>query len=129
VRRFFLACLLSSIRRISLADPTPVSGLEITKHMLERIERGYEIDVFGEFERRVELAIGRMDEYVAYLHEKGTYDTAVHHHKTDCANLPTLDTAKEIKAQLILFSPPYCNAIEYWRRHRLEYFLGRFLDE
>src|SRR5207302_10947664 len=67
VRRFFLACLLSGVRRISLADPTPVSGLEITSHMRSKIERGYAIDVFAEFERRVEIAIDAMDEYTMYL--------------------------------------------------------------
>jgi 16S rRNA G966 N2-methylase RsmD len=129
VRRFFLGCLLSSIRRISFADPSPVSGLEITKHMKERIENGYSIDVFGEFERRVELAIQRMDNYTAYLHAKGTYNTPTYCEQADCADLLKLNLARAFKADLIFFSPPYCNAIEYWRRHRLEYFLGRFLDE
>ncbi|GEM_PF-1124937 len=129
VRRFFLACLLSSVRRISLADPSPVSGLEITKHMRERIERGYPIDVFREFERRVELAIRRMEEYTAYLRKKGTYDTPAYYEQADCADLLRFNPAADFQADLILFSPPYCNAIEYWRRHRLEYFLGRFLDE
>jgi len=129
VRRFFLACLISSIRRISLADPAPVSGLEITKQMKIRIGEGYRIDVFGEFERRVELAIRRMGEYYTYLRENETYDTPAYIEQVDCANLGKLKKPEEFTADLIFFSPPYCNAIEYWRRHRLEYFLGRFLDE
>jgi hypothetical protein len=129
VRRFFLGCLIGSIRRISFADPSPVSGLEITAHMKERIEKGYGIDVFGEFKRRVELAIRRMGEYTDYLHEKGTYDTPTYTEQIDCADLMKLAPHPQFHADLILFSPPYCNAIEYWRRHRLEYFLGRFLDE
>jgi hypothetical protein len=129
VRRFFLACLISSVRRISLADPSPVSGLEITRPMQEKIERGYHIDVFYEFERRVELAIRRMEEYTTYLKEKGTYDTLSHSEQADCADLLNLNSPAGFRADLILFSPPYCNAIEYWRRHRLEYFLGGFLDE
>jgi hypothetical protein len=129
VRRFFLACLLSSIRRISLADPSPVSGLEITRPMKEKIMKGYEIDVYGEFERRVQLAIRRMDQYTSYLKEKKTYDTPSYSRQADCADLMDLSLPKDFEADLILFSPPYCNAIEYWRRHRLEYFLGGFLDE
>lgn len=129
VRRFFLACLISSIRRISLADPSCVSGLEITKHMKEKIERGYDIDVFGEFERRAELAIRRMGEYTSFLEENGTSHTPAYVAQTDCARLPELAQPDGFKSDLIFFSPPYCNAIEYWRRHRLEYFLGRFLDE
>ena len=126
---FFLACSISCVRRISFADPTPVSGLEITRYMRDRIERGYHIDVFGEFERRVELAICRMDQYVTYMREKGTLKTPAHVVQTDCADLLSLKPIADFRANLVLFSPPYCNAIEYWRRHRLEYFLGRFLDE
>ncbi len=129
VRNFFLACLISSIRRISLADPSPVSGLEITKHMKERISKGYRIDVYAEFERRVELAIRRMSEYREFLNENNIKDTPTYIEQLDCINLLNLHRHSEFSADLILFSPPYCNAIEYWRRHRLEYFLGRFLDE
>ncbi len=129
VRRFFLACLLSSIRRISLADPSPVSGLEITRPMREKIETGYQIDVYSEFERRVLLAIRRMNQYTTYLNEKNTYGTLSYSEQADCADLMDMALPKNFKADLILFSPPYCNAIEYWRRHRLEYFLGGFLDE
>ena len=129
VRRFFLACLLSSVRRISLADPTPVSGLEVTSHMKKRIKRGYVIDVFGEFERRVDLAIDAMNQYTTYLQEKGTYNTPAIVGQADAAVLRSKVSEYELTPDLILFSPPYCNAIEYWRRHRLEYFLGHFLDE
>jgi hypothetical protein len=129
VRRFFLACLLSSIRRISLADPSPVSGLEITKQMKKQIQEGYRIDVIGEFSRRVELAIRRMDEYSSYLREKGTTKTPVFICQEDCANLLNVRMPIDFGIDFILFSPPYCNAIEYWRRHRLEYLLGGFLDE
>jgi hypothetical protein len=129
VRQFFTACLISSIRRISFADPSPVSGLEITKHMRDKIERGYSIDVFYEFERRVDLAIRRMEEYTTYLREKGTHHTPTYNQRADCIDLLRLKQPDAFRANLILFSPPYCNAIEYWRRHRLEYFLGRFLDE
>lgn len=47
----------------------------------------------------------------------------------DCSDLLTLHKRSGLQADLILFSPPYCNAIEYWRRHRLEYILGQFMDE
>ncbi|MBI4392574.1 MAG: hypothetical protein HY556_02090 [Euryarchaeota archaeon] len=129
VRRFFWACLLSSIRRISLADPQPVSGLEITKHMKEKIREGYEIDVFSEFERRATLGLQRMGEFTQYLQENKTRLTPSTISQSDSAGLGTSKRAAKLEADLILFSPPYCNAIEYWRRHRLEYFVGRFLDE
>lgn len=129
IRHFFLACLISTIRRISFADPTPVSGLEITSYMKKKIERGYNIDVFAEFERRVERAIVQMHEYASYLKDHGTYDTVVRTVCADCADLPRVFRSANVRPELILFSPPYCNAIEYWRRHQLEYYLGGFLDE
>lgn len=129
VRNFFLACLISTIRRISLADPTPVSGLEITSHMKKKIARGYNIDVFAEFERRVDRTITRMEEYTEYLKQKGTYDTVVRTAHADCIELSRLFRSADVTPNLILFSPPYCNAIEYWRRHQLEYYLGGFLAE
>jgi hypothetical protein len=127
VRRFFKACLLSAVRRISNADPSPVSGLEITKHMRERLAAGYDVDVVAEFERRVRVNIERMNAYVSYLREEGTIKTQVNIVWGDCLNIVQLNGSLPYRADLILFSPPYCNAIEYWRRHRLEYFLGGFL--
>ncbi len=129
IRLFFWACLLSSIRRISFADPQPVSGLEITKRMKEKLENGWVIDVFSEFERRVNLAIVRMVQYNDYMRKNSTEDTPAFVRREDCANLGKVRIASDFKPNLIMFSPPYCNAIEYWRRHRLEYFLGRFLTE
>ena len=129
VRRFFLACLISSVRRISNADPSPVSGLEITSQMRERIERGYAIDTFGEFERRVTAAIEGMSEYGSYLEEHGTRGTQTRILQADSKDLCKILRATNFSPDVILFSPPYCNAIEYWRRHRLEYLLGGFLGE
>ena len=74
------------LRRISLADPSPVSGLEITKHMKARIESGYLVDVFREFERRVEIAIRRMDEYESYLKQSATYNTPSLIEQIDCSH-------------------------------------------
>jgi hypothetical protein len=127
VRRFFKACLLSAVRRISNADPCPVSGVEITKHMREKFAAGYEVDVVVEFERRIRINIERMGSYVQYLHENGTLKTQVDLALDDCLNIEMIKKQFGFKADLILFSPPYCNAIEYWRRHRLEYFLGGFM--
>lgn len=127
VREFFKACLLSTVRRISNADPAPVSGLEITRHMRDRIARGYEIDVLVEFQRRVETNIGRMHEYDSYLRDHGTRETPAIVVRGSCKSARNVVAQAGMRPDLILFSPPYCNAIEYWRRHQLEYFLGGFL--
>jgi DNA modification methylase len=127
VRRFFTACLLSAIRRISNADPYPVSGLEITAHMRKKLAAGYDVDVVKEFERRVLSNMERMASYVDHLRENGTIKTDVNVVLDDCLNISKIKKRFAFQPDLVLFSPPYCNAIEYWRRHRLEYFLGRFM--
>lgn len=127
VHNFFKACLLATVRRISNADPYPVSGLEITKHMRERLAAGYAVDVAGEFERRVRMNIDRMANYVEYLRDAETLRTRADIVQDDCLSIGALAKDFGQRPDLILFSPPYCNAIEYWRRHRLEYFLGGFL--
>jgi hypothetical protein len=129
VRRFFKACLLSAARRISNADPYPVSGLEITKHMRARLAAGYEIDVFAEFERRVRLNIARMESYVSYLRDHNATKTRAAVVQGDCLDILKIKEQFGFEADLILFSPPYCNAIEYWRRHQLEYYMGGFLTK
>ena len=129
VRSFFKACLLATVRRISNADPSPVSGLEITSHMRERLARGYSIDVSAEFTRRVRLNIDRMDSYRTFLLDAEHLDTPAHVVHGQANALEDIQRRVGVKANLILFSPPYCNAIEYWRRHRLEYFVGGFLTE
>jgi hypothetical protein len=128
VRRFFKACLLSAVRRISNADPSPVSGVEITKHMREKLAAGYDVDVVVEFERRIRINIERMGNYVQYLRDNGTLKTQVEVATDDCIDIETIKKRLGFTADLILFSPPYCNAIEYWRRNRLEYFLGGFMS-
>ena len=129
VRRFFFACLLASVRRISNADPSPVSGIEITSQMRGKFAQGYKVDAFGEFARRVAAAIEGMRQYADYLEETGTSSTPATILRKDSKQLSKILRANSLSPDVILFSPPYCNAIEYWRRHRLEYLLGGFLSE
>jgi len=70
-----------------------------------------------------------MEEYAAYLRKQRTHNTPTHIEQADCIDLLKIRQPNGFRANLIFFSPPYCNAIEYWRRHRLEYLLGHFLDE
>ena len=62
-RRLFLLCFASVIRNASNADPVPVSGLEVTAHMLRLEEAGRTVDPFSLFERAAIKAMRGMDEY------------------------------------------------------------------
>ena len=50
---FFRLCFASILRNVSNADPVPVSGLEVTKHMLKLDAVGRYIDPFRLFEATV----------------------------------------------------------------------------
>ncbi len=118
VRNFFLACFASVIRNTSNADPVPVSGLEVTAHMKRLDEEGRRIDPFQLFERRVEREIRGMRE----LWDHAT-DVCVRVQRADATELTRRLTARCI--DVVITSPPYNTAVDYYRRHTLEmYWLG-----
>lgn len=122
LKDFYMACLGAGIRRVSNADPTPVSGLEVTKHMKMLFERGYEIDVFHEFERRVKLNTERMRAFHDVLQHNKSMNTPTLAFRADVRCLSAEWQSRFLEPPIFaMTSPPYCNAIEYWRRHRLEY--------
>jgi len=118
VRDFFLGCFASIIRNASNADPVPVSGLEVTSHMRQLDEAGRRIDPFDLFEKRVRREIGGMRE----LWIKKTKST-IWLVRGDVAALAKLFPSR--KFDLVITSPPYNTAVDYYRRHMLEmYWLG-----
>ena len=118
LRAFFLACFASTIRNASNADPVPVSGLEVTRHMRERDERGRRIDPFALFEIKVRREMAGMNE----LHTAAT-DARVRVLQGDARSIARLIPDRSIDS--IITSPPYNTAVDYYRRHTLEmYWLG-----
>jgi hypothetical protein len=118
-RKFFLACFCSIIRNASNADPVPVSGLEVTSHMKAKDKKGRIIDPFANFVGTLNRAI----------HDREQFEKAIRSSRTkvriaigDASNL-----RKHIrkKVNAVITSPPYHNAVDYYRRHTLEmYWLG-----
>lgn len=111
---FFKACLGTIIRYVSNADPIPISGLEVTTHIKKR-NNGRKIDVIGKLITKLEMTYNIIDEF---------------NNRYSNSNRPIFEIldvnyidAVEINPDVIIFSPPYCNAIEYYRRHRLEYMI------
>jgi len=125
-RRFFRACVAAIIRRVSNADPDPVSGLEVTSIQVER-NATRKIKVFDEFLAKTQQAIQGMDRLwtacrknkpvaVAHVIQASAFEL------TDL--LDSVPLAQE-GFPLVITSPPYCRAVEYSRRHQLEmYWLG-----
>lgn len=118
LRDFFLACFAGIIRNSSNADPVPVSGLEVTKHMRELDELGRRIDPFKLFERRVQREIKGMRELW-----DNAQDVPVQIRRADATSLTKLLPRESV--DVVITSPPYNTAVDYYRRHTLEmYWLG-----
>lgn len=114
--------LASMIRHISRADPQPVSGLEVTSVRKEQLENGLKFDVEGSFGSAVKrLAEGYQElQAVPNLGETLT-------RFGNAKEFSEIARREGFEPSLVITSPPYCNAIEYTRRHRLEYeWLGLF---
>jgi DNA modification methylase len=122
---FFRACAAAIIRRVSNADPSPVSGLEVTRIQAER-NATREIKVFDTFVSKARKEIHGMHSLWDACGKGQSIATT----KVVCGDVlraKELLTSAEVEWQfpLIVTSPPYCTAVNYSRRHKLEmYWLG-----
>ena len=114
-RRFLLLCFASIIRAASNADPVPVSGLEVTAHMLQLEAKGRIVNTFALLDRALERSIAAMEEYSTTV----AWPVHVSVLNTDVSKL-----ARYIRVPVdaVLTSPPYHGAVDYYRRHQLEMF-------
>ena len=123
---FFKACVASIIRRVSNADPDPVSGLEVTS-VQARKNTTRAIRVFDDFTNKTRQVIQGMSQlWETYTRNGGEASARVIH--GNVLRLPELlsdvPSAQE-GFPLVVTSPPYCRSVEYSRRHQLEmYWLG-----
>ena len=114
----FLAC----IRGWSNADPVPVSGLEVTKHIREKRSAGFFPDVI----RQYLVALRRTAEAVKSFSEAAAVPKASVYQST--ADEFFRRTRRRFDA--IITSPPYLTAVDYYRRHTLEMFwLDQNMDQ
>jgi SAM-dependent methyltransferase len=120
-RRVLLLAFASIVRAASNADPVPVSGLEVTAHMKRRDAEGRLINPFKLFERALDRhAAGYID--FADVAARGVAAVARHGDATRGRKYEGVDA--------VITSPPYHNAVDYYRRHQLETFwLGLVSDQ
>jgi hypothetical protein len=114
-RQLLLVVFGSIIRNASNADPVPVSGLEVTKWMRERDRAGRIVDPHSLFEQATTRAISAIEEFAAAT----SADRRGAVHLGDVTSLGRL-TRRQV--DLVLTSPPYHGAVDYYRRHQLEMF-------
>jgi hypothetical protein len=118
-KAFFMACFCSIIRNVSNADPVPVSGLEVTSHMKEKDKSGRIINPFAHFLMTINRAISDREQFEKAIRASRS---RVKITTGDATNL-----RRHVRKQVdvVITSPPYHNAVDYYRRHTLEmYWLG-----
>lgn len=122
-RDFFRLCFASMLRNASNADPVPVSGLEVTAHMKRIDARGRVINPFALLRKTVTASIGAAAEY------RSRVDARV---RVTAFRADAMHVSSRIRQPVnaVITSPPYHNAVDYYRRHQLEMFwLGLTLTQ
>jgi hypothetical protein len=109
------AVIAATIRRVSRADPEPVSGVEVTSVRLERLRLGLRFDIRRELETRAAILADGYSQLLDLEH-LGT----VRVWQADARSWAQLCVNHNLLPDLQVTSPPYLNAINYARRHRLE---------
>jgi 16S rRNA G966 N2-methylase RsmD len=111
---FLRLCFASIIRSASNADPVPVSGLEVTAHMKRVDQAGRVVNAFALFARAVSRALADVEDFVA----RAGSGTA----KARQIDATSLSKRLRSRFDAVVTSPPYNNAVDYYRRHQLETF-------
>lgn len=111
-KEFFYICFSAIVRKVSYADPK-ISPPVKSKEMRKEIEKGFERDVWGCFERQVKKAARDLKQNHPLIKTKIIGNDARK------INLP------KSSIDLVITSPPYINAQKYFRSTQLElYWLG-----
>lgn len=114
-REFFRLIFASIIRKASNADPIPVSGLEVTAHMKLLDMKGRLINPFQLFFKATEKGLLDVKAYWDVSNPKSRIAVF----QGDAASL---GSRIRKKVDAVITSPPYHNAVDYYRRHKLEMF-------
>jgi len=112
-KRFFKVVFASVIRNSSNADPVPVSGLEVTSHMLRLDAEGRLINPFTLFRRAIRSALQSIE----------SLNEAAPRGITTCVIAGSATAghrAVQKPVDAVITSPPYQGAVDYYRRHKLE---------
>ena len=112
IREFLLLCFASIIRQCSNADPTPVSGLEVTAYMRKKEEAGRTIDVETILLKAMERCVAGAVEFYNVTTSSACAINAIHDARTLAES--------SYFADAVITSPPYQSAVDYYRRHQLE---------
>jgi hypothetical protein len=114
LKKIALLCFASIIRGASNADPVPVSGLEYTSHMRRLDEAGRVVAPPDLLYRKFDSALS------AYRNlYNATRNGSSHRCSLSDARYLNVNSFPQ-KPDVIITSPPYVGAVDYYRRHQLE---------
>ena len=116
-RAFFRLIFASIIRNASNADPVPVSGLEVTSHMRKRDAEGRSINPFALFYSAAQRGLQAVESYA----RESDRSSRVSVFQADAKDL-SRHMRRRATADAVITSPPYHNAVDYYRRHKREMF-------
>lgn len=116
---FFRVVFASVIRNVSNADPVPVSGLEVTSHMRRKDEAGRVINPPVLFHKAATKALVGLEDYMRIA---STPQVVM---EGDAVSMAS-KLAEPV--DVIITSPPYNSAVDYYRRHQLEMFWLGLVD-
>jgi hypothetical protein len=118
-----LALFASVVRKISRADPQTSSGLEVTRVRREALASGLKFSIEKELSKKSAL-LAR-----GYQQMRKNPLGRIKLVNADAKKWSEICSRLDIWPDLIITSPCYMSAIEYWRRHKLEYFWLGMVDE
>ena len=114
-RSFFKLTFASIIRKASNADPIPVSGLEVTTHMKRLDANGRLVNPPELFVKATETALSAVESYCTATTRNSRISVVQ-------ADATSLKSRVRRRVDAVITSPPYHNAVDYYRRHKLEMF-------
>src|SRR5579871_4208166 len=100
----FRLCFASIIRNSSNADPVPVSGLEVTSHMLKKEKAGRIVNPFALIAQRLAKYLDGVEEFCDLTKVKKTTSLFIQSDATG------LSQHLECKVSVVITSPPYHSA-------------------
>ena len=114
-RNFFKLIFASIIRKSSNADPIPVSGLEVTAYMRKLEEAGRLVNPIA-------LCLNAAEKGIAAMQSYWESPNSVARASVFEADAASLSSRIRKQVDAVVTSPPYHNAVDYYRRHQLEMF-------
>ncbi|MFJ8489430.1 TRM11 family SAM-dependent methyltransferase [Streptomyces sp. NPDC094038] len=114
VRALSRIAFAAIIRNASNADPVPVSGLEYTSHMKRKDEAGRLVNPFALLRASLKKCLAATAEYLGQLPIEAREPLVLHEN--------AMEFKVDQEVDIVLTSPPYHNAVDYYRRHQLEMF-------